>query len=385
MNKVVVLSAGNMAAEAIKLLHQDVPNLDITIADIDKTKADEIAQKVNGTGAQFDATDPKSIANVIRGADLVLNAVGPFYRYGLGIIKVAIENKVNYIDICDEHDVTVALVEDEELNKQAEQAGIFAIYGMGFSPGVSNLAAKWASDLLDETEKIEIATAIPYFPNLGTTINDHMLHSMSGEVPQFINGQIEYHPAWGGEKRFLFENHEPMHIGFMGHPEGVTLGKSIPGIQEATIRFRWLEDEGNDIWKTFVRFGLSEQMEDDHIPMAPRQYLARYMDTEAGMKHLSLSEESNAQYNVFHAAATGKRDGKNAKVVVEYHSENDQGDPTPIAMAYAMKRALEGRVEARGLVPPEQAIVDPQEFVEHVVKNVNGKIYVKEEMTELIE
>src|SRR5699024_12426837 len=103
-----------------------------------------------------------------------------------------------------------------------------------------------------------------------------------------------------------------MDIGFMGHPEGVTLGHSIPGIQEATIRFRWLEDEGNDIWKTFVRFGLSEQVEDDHIPMAPRQYLARYMDTEAGMKHLSLSEESKAQYNVFQATATGKRNGKNA-------------------------------------------------------------------------
>src|SRR5690625_4795231 len=174
MKKLVVLSAGNIASETVKRVRKQFSDLEIIVADIDKEKADQVAAEVNGTGVQFDATYSQSITQVIKDADLVFNAVGPFYRYGLPIIKTAIENKVNYIDVCDEHDVTVALVEDEALNQQAREAGIFAMFGMGFSPGVSNLAAKWASNLLEEIETIEIATAIPYLPNLGTTVNDHM-------------------------------------------------------------------------------------------------------------------------------------------------------------------------------------------------------------------
>lgn len=385
MKRLVVLSAGNIASETVKLVRKQFEDIEIVIADIDEKKAKKIAQVVNGTGVYFDATNKESIANVIRGADLVFNAVGPFYRYGLQIIKVAIENNVNYIDVCDEHDVTVALVENEKLNEQAKSARVFAMFGMGFSPGVSNLAAKWATNLLDETEKIEIATAIPYFPNLGTTINDHMLHSMSGDVPQFINGKIKYLPAWGGEKRFTFEGHEPMDIGYMGHPEGVSLGYSIPGLKEATIRFRWLEEEGTNIWKTFVRLGLSEQVDEDHLPISPRQYLARYMDTPTGMKHLSLTEESNAQYSMFQINAYGKRNGNDTRVVIEYHIENEHGDPTPIATSRAIKEALEGRIEATGLIAPEIGIQNPDQFVQYVVGKVNGKIYKKMEETEIIE
>lgn len=384
MKKLVFLGAGNIASETAKLVRDEFSDVEMVIADINKERADEVATEVNGTSAYFDATSPESIAEVTKEADLVFNAVGPFYRYGLGIIKEVINNKVNYIDICDEFDVTVSLVEDAELDQQAKDAGIFAMYGMGFSPGASNLAAKWASDLLDQTKTIEIATVIPYFPNLGTTVNDHMLFSMSGNVPQFVNGKIEYLPAWGGEKRFEFKGYGPMDVGYMGHPEGVSLGHSIPGIENASIRFRWYEDEGTEIWKTFERLGLTEDVEEENLPMSPRQFLARYMDSPSGMKHLSLSEESNARQSVFQVNAYGKRDGKEAKTTIEYQTGNYAGDPTPICAAGAIAQALNGQIKATGLIAPETGIADPDKFVKHVIKTIKGELYLSEEIEETV-
>jgi len=60
-----------MAAGAIKRLHTQFLDIDITIADIDVYKANEVAEQVNGTGAQFDATDPESIENVIVREEIV--------------------------------------------------------------------------------------------------------------------------------------------------------------------------------------------------------------------------------------------------------------------------------------------------------------------------
>lgn len=102
------------------------------------------------------------------------------------------------------------------------------------------------------------------------------------------------------------------------------------------------------------------------------------MDTETGMKHLSLTEESHAVYNVFQVNAYGKRNGQEMKTTIEYHSENKFGDPTPIATSRAIAEALKGRIQATGLIAPEIGIQEPDEFVKHVVSSVNGIIYKKE-------
>lgn len=384
MQKLVFLGAGNIASETARLVRKEFSNVEMVVADIDKGKADDVAAEVNGKGVYFDATSPESIAEVIKGADLVFNAVGPFYKYGFGIIKEVVKNKVNYIDVCDEYDVTVSLVEDAELDKQARDAGIFAMYGMGLTPGASNLAAKWASNLLDQTDTIEVAAVIPYFPNLGTTVNDHMLFSMSGNVPQFVNGKIEYLPAWGGEKRFEFNGYGPLNVGYMGHPEGVSLGHSISGINNASIRFRWYEDEGTEIWKIFERLGLTEDDEEENLPISPRQFLARYMDSPSGMKHLSLSEESNAASSVFKVNAYGTRDEKEVKITIEYQTGNYTGDPTPICAAGAIAEALNGRIQAKGLIAPETGIAEPDTFVKDVVSSINGELYLTEKVEETV-
>jgi len=53
-----------------------------------------------------DATDKEDLSRVIKGADVVVNCVGPFYKFAPRILETAIENSVDYVDICDDYDAT---------------------------------------------------------------------------------------------------------------------------------------------------------------------------------------------------------------------------------------------------------------------------------------
>ncbi|UNM94932.1 saccharopine dehydrogenase NADP-binding domain-containing protein [Ignatzschineria rhizosphaerae] len=379
--KLVILGAGNIATETAQLVRAKFADIKIVIADINLERAKIVADALKGSAIAFDASDKESIKTAIKGADLVFNAVGPFYRYGLRIIKTVIECGINYIDVCDEYDVTVSLAQDMALNQAAKDAEVFALFGMGFSPGISNLVAKWAYDLLDTTYDIEIASVIAYVPTMGMTVNDHMLHSMSGDVPQYVGGKVQYFPAWSGQKEFTFkEENGRYQIGYMGHPEGVTLGIFLEDVKNASIRFRWRQDEGNEIWQSFNRLGLSAFEVSESLPLAPRQYLARFMGSNIGIASLSLQDEAMSNKTMFQVIAKGEKLGQSCTVIIEYHGTNDAGDPTPYAAAAAISEALNGKITAKGLIPPEIAINQAERVAREVLSAVGNRVYFTEKI-----
>ena len=66
-------------------------------------------------------------------------------------------SKIDYVDVCDDLDATKKLL---EMHEQAQNADISVLIGMGSSPGVANLLAKFCTDhMLDEVESIDILHA----------------------------------------------------------------------------------------------------------------------------------------------------------------------------------------------------------------------------------
>ena len=51
---------------------------------------------------------------------MVLNAVGPYVKFGVPVLETIIEAGVPYVDVCDDHDATEELL---KLNEKAEKAG----------------------------------------------------------------------------------------------------------------------------------------------------------------------------------------------------------------------------------------------------------------------
>lgn len=370
--KLVILSAGSIASGVARILAPTGCYDELVIADIDIDKASAVAEELGGKAQRFDASDPASIKAVITGADVVFNAVGPFFKFGMPIIRAAIECGVNYVDVCDEFDVAEQIVREAGLDEAAKAAGVTVVFGMGFAPGVTSLLGRWAADQLDTAHSIDVMMAIPYMVNMGATINEHMLHSMSGNVRQFLDGEVQSVPAWADPKPFTLQ--EPFgvrHAGYMGHPEGITLGRYVPGLRNATVRFTWFEEAGNDMWKSFETLGLTNPEKLEGLPMSPREFLARYMATEAGERALAVSPEA-LPGTAMQIVAEGELEGEPTQVIFEAHviySEDGNGeDPTPRAAAAAVREMLQGRITARGVFSPE-ACIDPEPFVLGVLES----------------
>ena len=83
--------------------------------------------------------------------DIVINTIGPFYKFGNIILKAAIQAKKPYVDICDDWKPTLEML---DLKDDAIDGGITAIIGMGSSPGISNLMSVLACSEFDMVDEI---------------------------------------------------------------------------------------------------------------------------------------------------------------------------------------------------------------------------------------
>ena len=155
--KIVVLGGcGTVGATAVGDLVSDDTFSEIVVADKNIEKARGLVSKLDSdklSAVFVDVADAKSLRKVIEGASLVLNVVGPFYRFAEPITNAVIEEGINCVDICDDYDATMKLL---EMDEEAREAGITVLTGMGSSPGLANLLAKFGSSQLDETEEIHI-------------------------------------------------------------------------------------------------------------------------------------------------------------------------------------------------------------------------------------
>lgn len=172
-------------------------------------------------------------------------AVGPFVKFGVPILEAVIEAGADYVDVCDDGDATIELL---KLHEKADKAGVTALITMGQTPGIANMQAKCIADMLDSVDSIKIAWAVGTppadmvpasqesydfetaddFKKASPAGWDHLVHSATGEIPVWKDGQAITIPAWdSGEYVDFAEPFGRTHTFYVGHPEPVTLPRYI--------------------------------------------------------------------------------------------------------------------------------------------------------------
>src|SRR5699024_7025273 len=137
-----------------------------------------------------DVTDADALHAAVQATDVVLNSAGPFFRFGVPILRAAIDNGKHYCDICDDFQPTLDML---ALHEQAVQQGVTAIIGLGASPGISNLLAAKAALALDQVDTLITAWKLSGAANVDdgfleeqTTGPDaaavHLVHCLSGTI-----------------------------------------------------------------------------------------------------------------------------------------------------------------------------------------------------------
>ncbi len=107
------------------------------VADLSGGRAREVVAELGDhcVARAIDVTDHADLVAAIRDCDIVVNTVGPYFRFGPGVLRAAIEAERDYVDVCDDPVPTMAML---EMNADAESAGITAVLGVGAPPRVGH-------------------------------------------------------------------------------------------------------------------------------------------------------------------------------------------------------------------------------------------------------
>lgn len=233
---VIIGAAGKMTQVATHALVRRFPDDAFVLCDYN---ADALAA-VHGERAganvrlqQLDLYDGDALAAVIRGCDLVINGAGPFYKTTAVVAQACIQAGVDYLDICDDNESTVAAL---GLDDAARQAGVGLYVGCGASPGVTNVLAAELIRQLDSVETVEVAWVVgdegPQ--DAGRAVLEHVIHIGAGDCLTWRDGKP--YTAVSFEKSCVMPMGGPLgdyRLYECAHPETVMLPHSFPDIRNA--------------------------------------------------------------------------------------------------------------------------------------------------------
>ena len=366
--KILCLGCGAMGKVAIRDLAQHSDFSEIIVADCDVEKAEQYVRSLGDKRLKhefIDVTDRARLVELMRGVDLVLSTVGPFYRYGLAVVEAALEAGRSLVDICDDYDVTPKVL---ELDEQAKERGITIITGLGASPGATNLLAKLGAQRLDEAEEVHIGLVQSAAdPEGGPAVVYHVFHSMYGQVPTYIDGKyIDVTAFVDGEEEAVFP--EPIgafNLYHIGHPEPLTLPRYIPGLKYVDCKLNLNPPLLKDMIVELGNMGLisSEAIEVKGVELSPLDFFVAYLSRIAEEPLLTgIPYEGAVRVEV-----RGKKDGGPARVIYTAQARMNEGTGVPLSIGAQLLAAGEIEERGGGVFPPEGCI-DPSSFIQEMVK-----------------
>ena len=251
MSKVLVIGAGGVGSVAV---HKMAMNADIfshiTLASRTKSKCDAIAASVKErTGvtidtAAIDADDVAATTALINQVKpvLVVNLALPYQD--LNIMDACLAAGVNYLDTANYEPRDEAKFEYKwqwAYQDRFKEAGLMALLGSGFDPGVTSVFTTWTKKhQLDTIETLDILdcnggdTGLPFATNFNPEIN---LREVTAPSRHFENGEWIAGPALTNKQVFDFEAVGEKNMYLMYHEELESLAKFYPEIKR--IRF-WM-------------------------------------------------------------------------------------------------------------------------------------------------
>ena len=188
MKKIILLGCG-FHGRGIAYHLAKTREVQLRVLDRDERRASAVGQKARVSWATVDVADKESLRTAIKGADAIVNAVGPYHRTALGIVDAAIDCGVHYVDMNDDHEVAEAILLDPSWDERARGAGVTVLLDCGVVPGLSGMLVRYGSSMLERTEEVSIRFAWNYNRHYPAAIQ-HFLRINSGRGLQYLDGRL---------------------------------------------------------------------------------------------------------------------------------------------------------------------------------------------------
>ncbi|MDX2189089.1 MAG: saccharopine dehydrogenase family protein [Bacteroidota bacterium] len=244
MSRVLIIGAGGVGAVvAHKCAQASDVFTEIYLASRTKSKCDKIAADIGGNKvktAQVDADNTKELVALIKEIKpkMIINVALPYQD--LTIMDACLETGVHYLDTANYEPKDVAKFEYKwqwAYKEKFKNAGLMAVLGCGFDPGVTNIFTKYASvHHFDSIEYLDIVdcNAGSHGKAFATNFNPEInIREITQKGKYWENGKwIEIEPM---------SIHQPVdypHIGpkesyLLFHEELESLTKNFPSLKRA--------------------------------------------------------------------------------------------------------------------------------------------------------
>lgn len=330
MGKALIIGAGGVAGVAVHKCCQN-PEVfeEICIASRTKSKCDalkESCEKKYGTGegktkittAQVDADHVDELVALINKVkpDIVMNIALPYQD--LTIMDACLETKTNYLDTANYEPPETAHFEYSwqwAYKERFEKAGITAILGSGFDPGVTGVFSAYAQKhYFDEIETIDILDCnggdhgYPFATNFNPEIN---IREVSAKGSYWENGHwVETEPM-EIKRVYNFDGVGEKDMYLLHHEEIESLAKNIKGVK----RIRFFMTFGQSYLthlKCLENVGMTsiEPIDFEGHKIIPLQFLKAVLPDPA-----SLGPRTVGKTNIG-CIFSGKKDGKDVSYYV---------------------------------------------------------------------
>ncbi len=247
MSSVLVIGAGGVGSVAVhKMALLAELFSDITLASRRQFKCDEIAASVKArTGieiktAEIDADDAAATAQLIKktGAKLVVNLALPYQD--LSIMDACLEAGVDYLDTANYEPRDEAKFEYHwqwAYQDKFKEAGLMALLGSGFDPGVTNVFTAYIrKHLIDEMEVLDIldCNGGDHGQHFATNFNPEInIREVTANARHWENGAFVETPPLSHKQHFDFPQVGSKNMYLMYHEELESLTKHFPELQRA--------------------------------------------------------------------------------------------------------------------------------------------------------
>ncbi|MDX1357559.1 MAG: saccharopine dehydrogenase family protein [Clostridia bacterium] len=384
MSKALIIGAGGVSNVVVHKCCQN-PEVfeEICIASRTKSKCDAMKEKLEGgktkiATAQVDADNVQEVIDLINefNPEIVINVALPYQD--LTIMDACLATGVHYLDTANYEPPDIPKFEYKwqwAYKERFKDAGLTAILGSGFDPGVTGVFCAYAlKHYFDEIHQIDIVDAnagdhgYPFATNFNPEIN---IREITANGRYWEKGEWIETPPLFEKKVYDLPQIGPKDIYLLYHEELESLAKNITGIEK--IRF----------WMTFSQKYLThlnvlqnvgmtsiEPIEFEGMQIQPLQFLKAVLPDPA-----SLGPRTKGKTNIG-CIMQGVKDGKTKtyyvyNVCVHEEAYAEVGSQaisytTGVPAMIGAKLLLEGKWKKPGVYNVEE--FDPDPFMEELNK-----------------
>lgn len=277
------------------------------------------------------------------GADLVINASGPYQGRDYGLARAALAARCHYIDLADARNFVVGF---RTLDDDARAAGVLAVSGASSVPGISSAVVAHHRDAFAGLQMIDIAISPGNAFDPGVATVASVLGGVGQPIRVLRDSEWRTVYGWQGLRRLRFGTAGRRWLGYVNVPDldlfpahGVSLrtvrfqaGLEVPMFHLGLWCASWL-----------VRWGLVSSL----VPLAPRLLAIKRAFHRLGSDRGGMTVKMRGLGH----------EGTPKAITWLLVAESNHGPYVPALTAVALARRLASGVETRRGALPCHGIV----------------------------